>query len=244
VQEVLLAKQALVLCGKEQVHWTDLQHFVIELQHSIDQERPNNILGAPNILATPAAILVKAKLTRSETCQPLAKLVELYQYQLSTNISDKVYALHGLAGDSTYLQIDYSMNPRILLVEMIWYIHSPDSLYNEPRASKVAAEYFAWKMNEVLGANLTEEELKEHVSAAYTFQNGILEGLNSMLDYDGWLAAHRRKGLFSCSFEGCGMTYQSPLGRTQHERESHGPRAQNIHMEEDISVGDGSSARI
>jgi hypothetical protein len=81
--------------------------------------------AALEVLNSPAAVIVKARSHWGGDPQPLTALLKLYYKQQSTDIKNKVYALHGLAHDSDAIAINYRNGPKALLIEVIYHACSP-----------------------------------------------------------------------------------------------------------------------
>jgi hypothetical protein len=136
VQEVILAREATILCGDKQVSWAKLQELIADLQAISDRGRAIHTAGVLAILDSPAAVIVWAKSQWDGSPQPLTKLLELYRSQQSTDIRDKVYALHGLAYDSDAIAINYNIDAKGLLIEVIYHTCSPQSSKTDAKRSK------------------------------------------------------------------------------------------------------------
>jgi hypothetical protein len=159
VQEILLAQKATILCGDKQISWTKLLHLISDLELISDRGRAVHTIGVSSVLDSPAAVIVRAKSQWNGSPQPLTKLLELYRHQQSTDIRDKVYALHGLAHDSDSLAVNYTLDPHALLIEVIYHACSSE-LPNDNLLR------FAKMMSKVLNVHSSEEELRFHVSLA------------------------------------------------------------------------------
>jgi hypothetical protein len=166
VQEIMLAKKATILCGDKQVNWVRLQQLVADLQTIRNRGREVHTVGVSEVLDSPATVIVKAKSQWDGTPQPLSKLLQLYRTQQSTEIRDKVYALHGLACDSHAIEVDYRIDPKDLLVELIYHICSPQASKADMKKSKKDVVFFSKMMNDVLRTFCTDEEMDFHISVA------------------------------------------------------------------------------
>jgi len=167
VQEVLLAKEAKILCGGRCVQWIKLQQLLVDLQAISGRGRSLHVVGAPAVLDSPAAVIIRAKAQWNGDPQPLTLLLEQYHRQHSTNVRDKIYALHGLACDSNTIPINYGIEPKELLVQiMIHYTCSPLMFKMDIRVFKRDLLKFAKLMRESLKVFYDEEELLDHFLAA------------------------------------------------------------------------------
>jgi hypothetical protein len=113
VQEILLAKDITIYCGPKAMSWQHFQNFfndIVKLPAVWKQHFP-----ITPVLKSPAANIVKAK-TTWDGQQSLTSLLRLCRDQQSTDIRDKIYALHGLANDTVDLKIDYGISVEDLLV--------------------------------------------------------------------------------------------------------------------------------
>ncbi|KAH5370188.1 hypothetical protein HBI81_039580 [Parastagonospora nodorum] len=118
VQEILLAKEIFVYCGVAKVHWTTFADFF-----DIDNVMVSNTWGESSrispVIESAAADIVRAKIdwnTKGSQPRPLMDLIKLCHKQQSTDIRDKIYALHGLASDTEDMVIDYDVPVEQLLV--------------------------------------------------------------------------------------------------------------------------------
>jgi len=166
VQEIMLAKKATVLCGDQQVGWMKLQQLISDLETISDRGRAMHIIGVSDVLDSPATVIVRAKSRWDGSPRPLTKLLELYHKQQSTDIRDKVYALHGLACNSDAIAINYRIEPEALLVEIIYHTCSSQASMTDMMRSKKELLRFARMMRDALKVVCPEEELDFHVSVA------------------------------------------------------------------------------
>jgi hypothetical protein len=216
VQEVLLAKRATLLYGSRQVPWTKLLHLISNLQAISDRSLAVHTYGVSSLLDTPAAVIVRAKSNWDGTPQPLTKLLQLYHRQESTDIRDKVYALHGLASDSDEIAVDYTIEPKDLLVEVIYHAcsSSHDSNRNILR--------FATIMRSALMVHCDDAELLFHISVArgegIEKDYGLRQKPGSVIQ-DGTEFMQR----YECYNKNCNKFFLSVESRTRHMQ---------IHMDE------------
>jgi hypothetical protein len=111
------------------------------------------------VLYSPAAVIVKAKSQWAGDSQPLTALLKLYHKQRSTEIRDKVHALHGLAHDSDAIAIDYRIGPKALPIEVIYHACSPQAFQTDKKKTKM-------EVPRLLHFNCNDEELVLHISVA------------------------------------------------------------------------------
>jgi hypothetical protein len=129
IQEVVLAREVKIHCGTESVSWQALSDLILNLDciHRDGLHRWTET-GA-EVLGSPATSLVKARDDRRVSGprpRSLISLLQKHKNQEATNILDKVYALHGLASDSSNLEIDYRISPEDLLMRVLHHIRLND----------------------------------------------------------------------------------------------------------------------
>ncbi|KAI4694771.1 hypothetical protein J4E81_006372 [Alternaria sp. BMP 2799] len=161
VQEVLLATEVKILCGGLCVDWMKLQELLEDLQALAYKPR-----GKRNVLSSPAAVIIGAKAQWNGHPQPLALLLKRYRKQHSTDVRDKVYALHGLASDSDAIAIDYNIDPKELLVQIINHVYSQQASEMDTRRSERGIFDFAKLMRKSLKVSCDTDELAHIVSLA------------------------------------------------------------------------------
>ena len=164
VQEVLLAKEVKILCGHHCVQWIKLQLLLIDLQAISDRGRSLHVVGVPAVLDSPAAVIIRAKAQWNGDPQPLTLLLEQYHRQHSTDVRDKVYALHGLASDSGAISINYRIDPKELFVQIVKHACSSVAPKMDMKRLRKNLLDFAKLMRESLRVFCDEEELIEHIS--------------------------------------------------------------------------------
>lgn len=161
VQEVLLATEVKILCGGLCIDSMKLQELLEDVQ-AVAYKSP----GERTVLSSPAAVIIGAKAQWNGQLQPLALLLERYRKQRSTDVRDKVYALHGLASDSDAIAIDYNIDPKELLVQIINHIYSPQATKMDTRRSERGIFCFAKLMRKSLKVSCDMDELAHIVSLA------------------------------------------------------------------------------
>ncbi|KAH6865251.1 heterokaryon incompatibility protein-domain-containing protein, partial [Alternaria rosae] len=168
VQEVLLAKHVQILCGGYCVGWTKLQQLLEDFQAISDRGRSLHVVGVPAVLESSAAIIIRAKAQWNGVPQPFTSLLEQYRRQHSTDVRDKVYALHGLASDSGMIPINYRIDPKQLLTQMICHVCSPlaPTIVMEIARSSTGLLGFAKLMQESLKVFCDREELGRLIAVA------------------------------------------------------------------------------
>jgi hypothetical protein len=214
VQEILLAKKATILCGDKQTNWTKLLHLISDVQAISDRGRAAHTVGVSRVLESPAAVIVQAKSQWNGSRQPLTKLLELYRHQQSTDIRDKVYALHGLAHDSATIAVNYALEPHALLIEVIYHACSTPPF---PKQSKHDMLRFATMMCQVLKVHCTEQELRFHISVA---RGEGIEKDYGLREKPELVIRHGTEHLqrFKCYRMGCKRTFLSSDERATHMR--------------------------
>jgi hypothetical protein len=176
VQEVMLAKRLTILCGNKHVDWKQLQLLINDLRLMIDSgpvfnwERfdwmPNHSDREREVMNSPATAIIRTKSQWVGTPQPFHRLLKLYRKQQSTDIRDKVYALHGLACDSSFIEIDYRIDPEVLFLRLLYHFCSPQLAKKDTGCSKDDMIQFAKTMNEALQTFYADEVLYCHILVA------------------------------------------------------------------------------
>jgi len=166
VQEVLLAKHIQILCGGYCVEWAKLQQLLEDFQAISDRGRSLHVYGVPAVLESSAAIIIRAKAQWNGVPQPFTLLLEQYHRQHSTDVRDKVYALHGLASDSDWIPINYRIDPEQLLAQMICHACSPLAPKTGMKRSRTDLFGFAELMQESLKIFCNRGELGRHIALA------------------------------------------------------------------------------
>jgi hypothetical protein len=90
----------------------------------------------------------------------------MFGNQRSTDIRDKVYALHGLSRDSATIRVDYNISPKALLGELIYYACTFSAAAPESPRSKADALCLAREMTKILKVHCYEDGLIFHISVA------------------------------------------------------------------------------
>jgi hypothetical protein len=88
-----------------------------------------------------------------------------------------VYALHGLASNSDAIAIDYRIDPKALLVEIIYHTCSVQASKTDMKRSKKESLGFAKMVRDALKVMCMEQELEFHISVARG------DGVGSEKDY-------------------------------------------------------------
>ncbi|CAI6097411.1 unnamed protein product [Clonostachys chloroleuca] len=102
VQEITLARDAVVFCGNETISWDKFLWIIWFL-------RLRNLEGTYNLDVSPAFRLgILGSAHRSGRALPLLELLGLFRRSLATDPHDKVYGLLGLAA-SHEVEIDYKI---------------------------------------------------------------------------------------------------------------------------------------
>ncbi|KAJ4292436.1 protein phosphatase regulator [Kalmusia sp. IMI 367209] len=166
VQEIMLAKEATIYCGSKNISWHIFEQLVNDLQAISDRGREKHTLCVSSILASPAIAIAKAKLEWGANLQPLATLLQLYHDHEATDIRDKVYALHGLAKDSSAIVIDYHKSSKDLLVEVLYNACASRGSSTDRKCATKELVRFGNLVGEMLRVHCSEDEIKFHVSMA------------------------------------------------------------------------------
>ena len=166
VQEVILARQAIICCGSEQIDWCMLEQLVKDLQILSNRGRETHTPLAAAIFASPAFVIAKAKALWNGKLQPLTMLLELYCDHEATDIRDKIYALHGLAKDSSDTTIDYSKPAKEVYIDALRHVCAePRSINGIKRPTKKLV-YFGKRMVEILKVHVDTDGIEYHISVA------------------------------------------------------------------------------
>ena len=161
VQELILAKKATLYCGSEDVDWEAFEQFFTDLDTQPRSKlHDRGVDSATRLLNSPAAVLVEAKKSWVEEHMPLTTLLRLYHDRDSTLVLDKVYALHGLAKDSSDIPMDYAMSPMDLLAEVLGHACAENAGAGEGLVK------FGRMVANMLQLSCTDEIIKKHVDSA------------------------------------------------------------------------------
>jgi len=119
IQEIMLGRNCTIHYCNLSVDIRRLVTLFGELRSSPTARLPRELLDSP------AAIVVLAKFARSGAPNSISlmQLLERYRHQKATNILDKVYALHGLAPDSSAMIIDYGISAEELAVKLLHFAY-------------------------------------------------------------------------------------------------------------------------
>jgi hypothetical protein len=114
VQEILLAAEVTIPCGKKALPWHQMQSFFDDIDIMFLEWGHYN--RGSLLLKSRAAKIVETSSTW-DGCSPptLTSLMQLCRNQQSTDVRDMIYALHGLASDTHDIVVDYSITARQLL---------------------------------------------------------------------------------------------------------------------------------
>jgi hypothetical protein len=162
VQEIMLARRIDILCGDYYCGWDRLVLLLNRIKAHRDSR---HVLDATRmaVLESQAVVIMKAK-AEWVGSHSLARLLKLYRSQQSTDIRDKVYALHGLAHDTEAMAVDYFIDPKTLLTKVMQHISSLPVSETPTRRSWAELAQFGEMLNEMLQTNLSERDLAHLVS--------------------------------------------------------------------------------
>jgi hypothetical protein len=118
IQELFVAKHAVIHCGTHDLEWQILVDFLAQLHDFKKRGRDIYIPQAHNILASPAMAIVREKAKWGRTPQPLKRLIQTYREHESTEIRDKIYALLGIAEGTSEVVVDYHKSAKTVLLDV------------------------------------------------------------------------------------------------------------------------------
>jgi hypothetical protein len=166
IQEIMFAKQVTIYCGSKHINWTAFEQLVKDLQAISDIGRENHTPCASLILASPAVVIAKAKAAWGGNLQPLTTLLQLYRDHEATNILDKVYALHGLAKDSSDIAVDYGITADELLVKVLHHAYCTMGSRTDMNEATKSLVRFGEVMAGILKVDCSAKEIGYHISMA------------------------------------------------------------------------------
>lgn len=174
VQEIMLAKEATIMCGVRNIAWSKLQQLIEALQAISDRSRPTHISGASDVLASKAANIVRAK-SNWDGKQTLTTLIAVYRDQEATNVRDMVYGLHGLASDIYSLFVDHQIDEKGLRVKLLHHTVPLDTPGIKIMGMKKEISRFAQMMNIILKIGLTRDYVSTFVTATINPLDGNVQ---------------------------------------------------------------------
>lgn len=164
IQEILLANEITICCGSKAMPWYHLQRFFDDVA-SIVLSWGQHIRLFP-VLESAASGIVKAKSGwAGQQSQSLLNLLKLCRDQHSTDIRDKIYALHGLANDTSGLDVDYGITPEQLLLAVLKHACEALETSMSVRQSRKTLLRTGQLLRDVLKAHCDDELLEAVVSA-------------------------------------------------------------------------------
>lgn len=162
----MFAKQVTIYCGSKHIGWNTFEQLVKDLQAVSDIGREHRTPCASLILASPAIVIAKAKAAWGGNLQPLTTLLQLYRDHEATNILDKVYALHGLAKDSSDIAVDYGITADDLLVKVLHHAYCTLGSRTDMKEAKKSLVHFGEVMAGMLNISCSAKDISFHVSMA------------------------------------------------------------------------------
>lgn len=166
IQEIMFAKQVTIYCGSKHIGWNTFEQLVKDLQAISDIGREHHTPCASPILASPAIVIAKAKAAWGGNLQPLTTLLQLYRDHEATNILDKVYALHGLAKDSSDIAVDYGITADELLVKVLHHAYCTLGSRTDMNEATKSLVRFGELMAGILNVDCSAKEIGLHISMA------------------------------------------------------------------------------
>ncbi|PTB44715.1 hypothetical protein M441DRAFT_132363 [Trichoderma asperellum CBS 433.97] len=166
IQEIMFAKEITIYCGSKHISWNTFEQLVKDLQAISDIGREHHTPCASLILASPAIVIAKAKAAWGGNLQPLTTLLQLYREHEATNILDKVYALHGLAKDSSDIAVDYGITADDLLVKVLHHAYCTLGSITDIKEAKKSLVRFGEMVAEMLDIDYSAKGISFHISMA------------------------------------------------------------------------------
>jgi hypothetical protein len=169
IQELLLAKEATIHWGPNQIEWNAFENLVWDLEKIRHQPAsPENCL---EVLQSPAAHIITMKFSSDPRARRLKGLLQKYSDQEATNTLDKVYALIGLANDPTKLTVDYQILPEDLLVQLLHHVCKNSETWVREEGKRRQLMTFGEMMAEVLKVDWCKDEVMFQIKqVAETYQ--------------------------------------------------------------------------
>jgi hypothetical protein len=159
VQELLLSRRVILLCGSRTIPWYHFQR-IFDAMATIVQLGWGKEIGVTSVLASAASNIVKAKTEWKIQSLSLISLLTLCRNQQSTDIRDKIYALHGLANDSYGLKIDYRISAKRLLVVVLEHMCRTSRTSMDLRGAKEHLLRAGQLLRDILGVRYSDRELE------------------------------------------------------------------------------------
>ncbi|EHK43706.1 uncharacterized protein TrAtP1_008106 [Trichoderma atroviride] len=166
IQEIMFAKQVTIYCGSRHIGWNTFEQLVKDLQAISDIGREHHTPCASLILASPAIVIAKAKAAWGGNLQPLTTLLQLYRDHEATNILDKVYALHGLAKDSSEIAVDYGITADELLAKVLHHAYCTLGSRTDMNEATKSLVRFGELMAGILNVDCSAKEIGLRISMA------------------------------------------------------------------------------
>jgi hypothetical protein len=129
-------------------------------------------LGLSPVIESAAANIVQTKLRwKQRPSQSLTRLVKLCRDQQSTDVRDKIYALHGLSNDTDDMIVDYGITARQLLDVVVKHTCEPCETVIDLWKSRKQILRTAQLLRDVLGVHCNDQELQVIIDAE---ENGMV----------------------------------------------------------------------
>ena len=119
VQEVLLARDANVRCGRCEISWMDLGEVCLRIRKIAIMMGPGSRLG--RILGElPDNAVIDPNFTNFSSRYPLLWLLWRFKDRISTDPRDRIYSLLGLCNDAEYIEVDYTKPAKQVYMDWAW----------------------------------------------------------------------------------------------------------------------------
>ncbi|ORY18343.1 heterokaryon incompatibility protein-domain-containing protein [Clohesyomyces aquaticus] len=132
IQEVILAKEAVIHCGSKEIEWCKFWQTFQDLQTISEHGRAIHNPSVQAILDSPAVDIVKMRASWEEGHIPLSVLLQTCGHHESTDIRDKVYALLGIANDGFDVEIDYQKSAKEILLDVFSHEGKSTVTFSDP----------------------------------------------------------------------------------------------------------------
>ena len=128
VQEFLLARDILVVCGSVSLDWSTILAFLYHVERGSLESSDGHVNGWYQFRESPAYILMQQRAKQSNLRVPLSRVLVRNRYTNCHDPRDKIYAMLGLAAESdsvAEIRVSYTKDIRLLLYEVIDHCQIP-----------------------------------------------------------------------------------------------------------------------
>ena len=127
IQELVVAKEVLLLCGEDVVRWSKFENYVMSFR-----DHGSKVMGRPpeelrkGINERMKLLMLKARYQEQQ--HDLLTLISASTSALATDPRDKIFALLGLIGRGAALQLepDYTLSPCSVYCQAIQYMYKDE----------------------------------------------------------------------------------------------------------------------